>query len=105
MVGMGVREEQSVELRQLLQRDSRRGHARQDASELRIEVRIGENRRASDLEEERRVADVSDLHWLEWRMAYCESRARCAGPKRPASRYRDSPFAIRHSLSSGSSLD
>src|SRR5213593_4727636 len=57
MVGVGVRDEQRVESGQAVERNTGGTHPRQKAAELRIEVGVGEEPHASDLEQQGGVPD------------------------------------------------
>src|SRR3954462_12140791 len=62
MIGVRVGQQHGVELRQCVERNARRRDAREDAAQLGIEVRIGEQREAAQLDQKRGVSDVGDAH-------------------------------------------
>ena len=58
MIGVRVRDENSVERRQAIERDAGRGDAAENAGEPAIKIRIREHAHAADLDQQRGVPDV-----------------------------------------------
>ena len=65
MVRMGVRDEDRVEIGERVERNPRWTYPSQESGKRWIEVRVGEDALATDLEKERRVTDVRHTHPLD----------------------------------------
>ena len=65
MIRMRVRDQDSVQPREAIDRNSGRSYSAKKARERRIEIRIGQDTLPADLEQERRMADVGHTNAFE----------------------------------------